>query len=147
MTIDITIGKIIAKKPKKSIIDRINELDHYSYKTTIELIDFVDIEQCPDEEDGCTENDTDWPKSAFRSGEIKALSEFFREVMPDLISEIRPIKSSDTQIARIQPYLDRVNGLKYNGDSKQHYMRLQWFKFWCNRAVELYGKDAGIEFR
>ena len=146
MTIDITIGKIKIKTLNNVIKE---ELDNYytiNSNNTFSLVNFLDIEQCPNENDGCTIDDTIYPNSAYRSGSICGMSDFFSDVMPDLIEKLRPIKSNDSQYTYIKPYIKEINKLQYNGDNKYNIKRLHWFKFWCNRAVELYGEKAVILF-
>ena len=65
--------------------------------------------------------------------------------MPKLFDIFKPIKTNDIQITRLKGYLNEINNLKGDGDFINE-RRLHWLKFWCNRAVELYGNDAVIKF-
>jgi len=145
MTIDIEIGKLRVKSFKEVMKDKLDQWT-FTHKNTFNITDFLVVEQCPDEPDGCTEEDTIFPNSAYRSGSNTAISDFFKEVMPKIIREMKPIESNDFQISRINPFLEEINKLQYNGKVKQHKIRLHWFKFWCNKAVELYGDEAVVSF-
>jgi len=145
MTIDITIGKMKMKTLDEFFNN--NYQLNFTYKDVFSYTDLIDIEQCPDDIDGCTKKDTFAPNSAYRSGSITAISDFFRTVFPDDLNDLlRPIKSQDILYTKIKPLLDNINKVEYNGDDYYYKKRLQWFKFWCNRAVELYGDEAIICF-
>ena len=146
MTTDITIGKLKFKTFDEILKEKLKKEDSFNYTDQVLLIDFIDIEQCPDEKDGCTKEDTIFPNSAYRSGSSIGIRDFYDKVegMSDLIEEMAPLKSNDTQYCKIKPFLKQIKKLKYSGESKQHQKRLHWFKFWCNRAVELYNENAGI---
>lgn len=146
MTIDITIGKLKFKTFDEVLKEKLKEEDNFNSTNQILLIDFINIEQCPDEKDSCSEEDTIFPNSAYRSGSSVGIHDFYNKVkgMRDLIEEMAPLNSNDTQYAKIKPFLKQINKLKYSGESKQHQKRLHWFKFWCNRAVELYNEKSGI---
>ena len=146
MTIDITIGRVTFLSLREVLCNKLNEDYNINYKVNLRFTDFIDVEQCPDEPDGCSIEDTYCPNSAYRSGNIINLTNFFEEVMPELIKKIRPMRSNDEQITLIKPYLAEINDLKYKSDNLVKQRRLKWFKFWCNRAVELYGEDAAIKF-
>lgn len=145
MTIDITIGKMKIKTLDEFFNN--NYQWNFIYDDVFRYSDLIDIEQCPDDIDGCTKKDTFTPNSAYRSGSITAIGDFFRTVFPnDLNDSLRPIKSQDILYTKIKPLLDNINKVEYNGDDYYYKKRLQWFKFWCNRAVELYGDKAIICF-
>lgn len=146
MTIDITIGRLKFKSVGEVIKERLDEMYTVSNEETLSVSSFLDIEQCPDASDGCTQKDTISPNSAYRSGSITGMSNFFAEVMPVLIKRMRPICSNDSQFTKIKPFIDEINKLEYKGKTEQHKQRLHWFKFWCNKAVELYDEEAGILF-
>ena len=146
MTVDITIGKIKKKDMKEVLQETLENCFTVSHETKFSLIDFLDVEQCPNEEDGCTEEDTINPGESYRSVSIFAISEFMNLVLGDLEKQLRPISTNDPQISMIRPYIDEINNLEYNGDDLYHKRRLNWLKFWCNRALQLYGDEAGIMF-
>ena len=146
MTIDITIGKLRIKTVEEVIKNELKEIYKINNESRFRITDFVEIEQCPDEEDGCTEEDTIFPNSAYRSGSISGMCDFFRNVIPNLIRKIRIIETNDTQYTKIKPFLEEINRIQYDGNDLQHKRRLHWLKFWCNKSVELYSDDAVIMF-
>lgn len=146
MTIDIKIGKLKIKRFEDVIEEVLDQDNTYTNERKFYLTDFLDIKQCPDEEDGCSEKDTAYPNSAYRSGGISGMCEFFSLVIKELLREIKPDASNDYQYTRIKPHLEKINDLSYSGDIEQHKKRLHWLKFWCNRAVEQYGDEAAIRF-
>jgi len=146
MTIDITIGKLKVKNFGEVMKEKLGCYYTFDYENVFRMTEFLEVEQCPDDIDGCTQEDTIYPNSSYRSGATTAMSEFFRESMPDLINKIRPKASNDLQVTRIKPFIDDINKLEYNGKEKMHKVRLNWLKFWCNRAVKLYGNEAVISF-
>lgn len=146
MTIDITIGKLKIKSLNQFLSETLNENWTTTHKHTISAVELLEVEQCPDEPDGCTKEDTAWPNSAYRSGSIGGMWDFFDKVMPELIGMIKTVSTNDKQITKIKPFIIEINNLEYNGTEEQHRKRLHWFKFWCNRALELYGEEAVIEF-
>lgn len=146
MTIDITIGKIKTLTFDEFIKQQLDEYN-FTFKRTINVMDLLRIEQCPDEPDGCTSDDTSHPNEAYRSGSIFAISEFMREVLGDVLSDkLRPVHTNDPQITLLKPFINDINKIVYIGKEKMHHQRLHWLKFWCNRAIELYGNDAVIQF-
>lgn len=145
MTLDVTIGKIIVEEFNPEYPD--------------EVIVNVGVEPCPDlEYDLCESMKGDpyggtgtgytrYPRSPYRSGSTPFWG-FFRHYMPALYKKMRAHPdSNDRDVARLQPVINEINALP---DSPLNCAcdvdRMKWFKFWCNRAVELYGKEAGIEF-
>ncbi|MEK6881949.1 MAG: hypothetical protein AABY22_20190, partial [Nanoarchaeota archaeon] len=142
----VVVGKLKIKPFEKVLKEKLDAEWNYTYKDNFVITDFLQVEQWPNEEDGCTKEDTIHPNEAYRSGSTLGMIEFFDEVMPKLIKKLRPESSNDFQIAKIKPFLEEINNLKYDGDNKYHHKRLHWLKFWCNRAVELYGDDAVIAF-
>ena len=142
MTIDIKIGKLKIKTTEELVKERIKDKS----SDTIWLIEVVKVVECPEENDGCTSEDTIFPNRAYRSGSNTGISKFFNDVMPGLISKLRPIKSNDYQVSLIKPHIEEINNLVYKGNDEYHIKRLQWLKFWCNRAVELYDNEAAISF-
>lgn len=143
MTIDITIGKIVFKSGE-DIAAYLKSMEFFRYDQ-FDLCELFDVDQCPDEDDGCTQEDTIFPGTAYRSGSISAISEFFRKVAPELYDIFCPHKSNDMQVTRLHAHIEAVNELKPIGEH-YHDKRLHWLKFWCNKAVELYGKEAVIKF-
>jgi len=145
MTIDIKIGRLIVRPFDKVMKEKLDQLT-FTYKDTLDMMDFLEIEECPKQKDGCSGEDTIFPNQAYRSGSISGMHEFFELVMPKLVKEIRPISSNDAQISKLKPFLPAINKLKYGGKVVLHKKRLQWLKFWSNKAVELYDEDAAIQF-
>ena len=98
-------------------------------------IDELTVKECPSESyDVCNPEFTIYPRRAYRSGSGRMRS--FFDGMP---AEICP------EIVRIRPIIGVINGLPDDCGSTDHNDRMTWFKFWCNRAVELYDDEAGIE--
>lgn len=146
MTIDITIGKLTIKSWETVLAEKLEDRV-FTGEDTISSVDFLEVNQCPEKEDGCTLEDTAFPNSAYRSGGIGSMSNFFTKVMSVLIEKIRPYHNNDLQISRIKPFIEEIMRLKYSGTNDLDKKRLHWFKFWCSRAVELYGEDAVIKFK
>ena len=146
MTVDITIGRLKVKTFDEVMKEKLEEWN-FTYKSTFEITEFLEVQPCPSENDGCSKEDTIYPNEPQRSGSISAMSDFMRNVVgKDLDDYFREMKSNDRQFARIKPVIDKINKLEYTGEEKMHHTRLKWLKFWCNRAVELYGDEAVIEF-
>jgi hypothetical protein len=146
MTVDITIGKLKIKTFDEVMKEKLEEWN-FTHKSTFAITEFLEVEPCPSENDGCTEEDIIYSFESHRSGSIFAMNNFMRNVVgKDLDDYFREMKSNDRQFARIKPVIDEINKLKYTGEEKMHHIRLKWLKFWCNRAVELYGNEAVIEF-
>lgn len=117
MTLSITIGKT---KPM------VNE-----YGET--------IDECPPESyDVCDPKYTMHSQRAYRNG--TALWDFFEHYLNDIYNESMSNKDE------IKPFIDEINALPDDCGDPGHNDRMKWFKFWCNRAVELYGDEAGVEF-
>jgi len=129
MTLDVTIGKIIA--------DEI-------YDDTINPMYW--IKQCPDSETPiCDIDHTLWIVEAYRSGSTEFWNFFFNHV-GKMYKEMRSNpNSNDRDVVCITPFLDRINSLNTPSDPT-HADRMKWLKYWCNKAVELYGKEAGMMF-
>ena len=144
MTLDVTIGKLVIKTFDEVLEQKLDDEYTYNFKDTFSIIDFLSIDECPGEIDGCTNGDTMCPNRAYRSGSL-SFYRFFSDVMFELDDEIRHLKSNDRQYTLIKPYLERINAIEYTG-LKLHEIRLMWFKFWCNKAVELYNDNAVIMF-
>jgi len=101
------------------------------------------IGECPEEShDVCDPEYTIFPKRAIRIG-----SSDMRDFFDGLTAEIYTNTISDpTEIIQIKPVIDVINDLADDLGDAGHNDRMKWLKFWCNRAVELYGDEAGIEF-
>ena len=101
------------------------------------------IDECPPESyDVCDPKYTIFPRRSIRSG-----SDEMRDFIDGVTAEICIGAIIDpTDIILIKPVIDAINNLIDDIDGAGHNDRMKWFKFWCNRAVELYGDEAGIEF-
>jgi len=101
------------------------------------------IDECPPESfDVCDPAFTIYPRRAYRSG----LWDFFESYIPYLR---RRVLTQPENTLLIKSFIDDVNRFTSNNHSYGNALdkdRMKWFKFWCNKAVELYGDDAGIEF-
>lgn len=126
MTLDITIGKVF-----------INSTDNKPY---------ADVIMCPAEsEDVCDNKMTWWPKESYRSGST-GLWEFCDNQLSDIYTKMCDYpRSNDRDVAFIKPFIEQINNLS-NCDNKLDFDRMKWFKFWCNKSVELYGDEAAIKF-
>jgi len=145
MTLDVCIGRIGIKDFDPDYPD--------------EIVCSVDIiEQCPDiDYDLCeplvgspfdilSKGFTCWPRSAYRSGSTSFWN-FFKNHLPEIYCKMRNHPdSNDLDVSRISPIIDQINKLPDECGCDLDNDRMKWFKFWCNRAVELYGINAGVSF-
>ena len=145
MTTDITIGKLIIKTLDEVIRECVIEEFNFTPKYTFLLTDFLEVEECPSKDDGCTQEDTIFPGRAYRSMPNLGAINFFNDTFPELGKNIKPWGDNSKQITRIKPYIEIINKTQYTGELI-HERRLHWLKFWCNEALELYGEQAAIEF-
>ena len=100
------------------------------------------IDECPAESyDVCDPEFTIHPRRSIRSGSGE-MQDFFDGVTAEISNTI----SDPTEIILIKPVINVINDLIDDCDDVGHNDRMKWLKFWCNRAVELYGDEAGIEF-
>lgn len=101
------------------------------------------IDECPEESyDICDPEYTIFPRRAIRTG-----SNGMRDFFDGLTAAIYTDTISDpAEIILIAPIIDVINDLVDDLGDPGHNDRMKWLKFWCNRAVELYGDEAGIEF-
>jgi len=101
------------------------------------------IDMCPSESyDVCDPEYTIYPRKALRSG-ADDMRDFF-DGLPDEIY-INTISDPDEMVL-IEAVIGAINALPDDIGNPCHNDRMKWLKFWCNRAVELYGDEAGIEF-
>lgn len=134
MTLDVTIGKIIFSEPDPE----------WDETYTV----YVDVEQCPDiDYDLCKSPElTLWPRSAYRSGST-GFWKFFELKTGNLYYKMRDHPgSNDRDVCRIKPIIDQINQLPDKTGTDIDDDRMKWLKFWCNRAIELYGDLAGVMF-
>ena len=132
MTLDVTIGKVI--------VERDEENGHA----------FVWIEQCPDADfDVSALSFMINPREAYRSGS-SSFWRFWRknDVLGVVYEEMRNNSdTNDMDVIFLEKYVERINQVQENSfDTEVDKDRLRWLKYWVNKAVELYGKDAGISF-
>lgn len=111
---------------------------------------YKQVEQCPNADTNiCNSENTVFPKSALRmfsvdsweswessSNELHTLYESMREY-PDL---------DGPEVIRLKPFIKDINKLPDDHPEDDHVDRMKWFKYWSNKAVELYGECAGIQF-
>ena len=123
MTLDITIGKIVEEN---------NELN---------------VEMCPKSETNiCNPNSTLWANESYRSGGSD-LWEFWEHHCNSLYFSLREHPhTNDKDIAKLSHVIDEINLLPDDLLTQNDNDRMLWFKYWSNKAVELYGDNAGIEF-
>ncbi len=144
MTTDITIGKLKIKSFDEVLKYKLDCDYNMNHEETFCTTDFLEVEQCPDEKDGCSEKDTIFPNSAYRSGSSIAINDSFSSTIPEAWEIIRTIKSNDFQVTRLKSIQERINNAEYKGDDHFIKKRLQWIQFWTNRAIKLYGDEAVI---
>lgn len=127
MTLDVTIGKIIINKDENNRA-------------------FISIKQCPNSKKHiCDKQYTFVPTESYRSGS-SGLWNFFKSYVGDLYFQWREHPdTNDLDIAFIKPVIKKIIKLKDPVESIE-YDRMKWLKYWCQKAVKLYGKNAGIMF-
>lgn len=130
MTLDVQIGKII--------------IDHSEGRDKLKA--FMHVKMCPKaKEDICDPKHTFTPREAFRSGS-SGLWNFFQSYVSDLYFKWRDHPdSNDLDVGFIEPVINEILALK-EPDGPIEKDRMHWLKYWCRKAVELYGKNAGIMF-
>lgn len=152
MTLDVTIGRIVNAPPYPGGDIRVpvewpgDEVPEDEVDAVIEALPRV--ERCPDANYNVS-NHTAWPRESYRSGSI-AFWEFFESYLPELYERMRfHPGSNDTDVAYLEPIIGEINalnsvllGISDDGDRA----RMTWLLYWSNKAVELYGPSAGIEF-
>jgi len=140
MTLDVKIGKIVIDPIDPDLKDWIWEAGSCTVR--------VNIEQCPDlDYDLCPKEHTFAPREAYRSGSIPLWDFFQKGPARKIYHAMRDNpNSNDRDVARIKPLLDEINKLPDHLGTEVDDDRMKWFKFWCNRAVELYGDLAGVRF-
>jgi len=128
MTLDVTIGTVF-----------IERIDNKAY---------LGVNHCPRETyDVCDPSCTIYPRDAYRSGST-GFHEFFEKYLYRIYVEMRDHPdTNDQDVAFITQWIDRINELEDECDESVSSDRMRWLKFWCARAVALYGEDAAIEFR
>ncbi len=104
--------------------------------------------------DVCNPEHTLWEREAYRSGSTGFWDFWMKPYMKDMYLTMRKHpRSNDIDIAPLLPFLKDIkklpssqfqNGVKVIDDLD--FDRLEWFKFWALRAVNLYGKEAYISF-
>ncbi len=122
MTLDVTIGKY----------ERIQ--------------DKIILKECaPVHFDVCQREFTLWVREAYRSGST-GLFEFFQYYVGSLYYSIRSFpESNDTEIIKLWPIIGDIQKLPMPSNALDK-NRMIWLKFWTKRAVDLYGKEAAIQF-
>ncbi len=122
MTLDVTIGRY----------ERIQ--------------DKIIVKQCaPVHFDVCQHEFTLWEREAYRSGST-GFYEFFKYCVGSLYYSIRSFpNSSDQEIIKLWPIIDKIQNLSIPDDTLDK-DRMVWLKYWTKRAVDLYGKEAAIQF-
>jgi len=105
------------------------------------------IEECPLESyDVCDPEYTMYPRRANRSGSTGFWDFFFDHVGNTYMWMRNCPDSNGPEVVALKEFIDEINALPDNCNNLGHNDRMKWFKFWCNRAVELYGDEAGIKF-
>lgn len=142
MTCDIVIGKITAKIPD-------NWFEEGSYgEACFEPPDAYYVEKCPDADHDISSQEATIasPREAIRYMASSPAYKVFVEGMPEIWEAWFESSQHDMKgIGRIKPAIDKINKIPLPDDFYEK-DRMIWFKYWCNKAVELYGEYAGIEF-
>ena len=127
MTLDVTIGKIV--------IENCENKAHTS------------VEECPRSENTvCDSNHTLWATESYRSGS-SGFWEFWSVHCNCIYHALRDHpNTNDRDVGYLKPCIDDINNLSDECGSDANSDRMKWFKHWANKAVELYGDDAGIMF-
>ena len=137
MTLDVTIGKVVIEPYDPEYKD---EDGACVAQFSVEPCPELDYDLCISP--GCTL----WPREAYRSGSLN-FWDFFLKKIPGVYRKLRyNPTTNDRDVAWIKPIIDEINRLSDDIGTDIDNDRMKWFKFWCNRAVELYGENAGIEF-
>ena len=130
MTLDVRIGKA-----------QIKDYDNHF---------IVDVVKCPElDYDLCKPCFTLWPRESYRSGSTE-FWEFFTHnpEIRKIYHQMRDFPDcNDYEVIKIIPFIDKINALSIQDFKKDsHKDRLKWLKFWCKKAIELYGDLAAISF-
>lgn len=123
MTLDVTIGEITLEPNGLNVIE------------------------CPAADHNiCNPAYTLHPKESYRSGSHDFWI-FWRTYCGKLYYIFREHPcSNDPDIAKLKPHIDKINALSNQCEDETNKDRMMWFKYWANKAVELYGVNAGIKF-
>lgn len=135
MTLDVKIGRLMIHKEGNEEVEG--------------------IRTCPmTYHDVCNPEFTLWPRESYRSGS-SGFWEFWEKIVGKLYHQMRRYpRTNDYELYPLKQIIDEINKLP-NSQFEQHgikviddidFDRLKWFKFWSNRAVNLYGEDAYISF-
>lgn len=135
MTLDVTIGEIVPDT------DNIEEDPKARYW----------VKQAPEANfDVCNPEYTMDAKEAYRSGSTGFWNFWLKksEQLTEIYEAMRSNPNSNNRdVAYLKPLLTRINAIPESDFSSGIDLdRLKWFKYWANKAVELYGDKAGIMF-
>jgi len=132
MTLDVTIGKVVV------------DSDEDSGRA------WASVEGCPVADFDVSPVATSvTPRESYRSGST-SFQEFWRknDVLGNLYEHMRDhLDTDDRDVTYLAKYIEKINQLSpVSFDSDVDRDRLHWLQYWVNKALELYGKDAGIMF-
>lgn len=97
------------------------------------------VMKCPRAERNiCNPQHTNHPRDSYRSGSSK-FTEFWQTTCGEFYKE------TEYEITPLKPHIDVINNLEAY-ESNVNKDRMIWFKYWTNKAVDLYGDSAGIQF-
>jgi hypothetical protein len=130
MTLDVTIGKI-----------GFNVMNNRVYLT---------VHECPEaDKDICDPGATIYPRKSYRSGS----SGFWlfwekNDLLHGIYKDMRDNpNSNDHDVALVEPFLKLILMIRADKWTEPFDRdRLKWLQYWAAKAVELYGKEAGIQF-
>jgi len=107
------------------------------------------VQCCPDaDHEICDQEFTRWTKESYRNG-TGDFWHFWEHYVGSLFQRmsVERLNSAGEPLAQLKPILDEINLLSDALTSRADQDRMKWFKYWANRAVELYGDEAYITFR
>jgi len=111
---------------------------------------YKQVEKCPDADVNiCNPGNTIFPKSALRMFSVQSWNswESSSDKLYNLYKSMREYPDLDgPEVIRLKPFIKAINRLPDDYSEYDHVDRMKWFKYWSNKAVELYGDCAGIEF-
>ena len=111
---------------------------------------FKQVEKCPDADINiCNPEYTIFPKSALRMGSTGFWEfwEYSSDELYTLFKLMREYPDLDgPEVVPLKPFIRDINNLPDKCFENADTDRMKWFKYWSNKAIELYGDCAGIEF-
>jgi hypothetical protein len=132
MTLDVIIGKRVLSE------DEDKDINKYT------------VIECPNMEDGCSVEFTIYKNTSYRSGSSAFWSFWGKteQIRNIYLSMRKHPNTNDKDVTLLKNHIDDINNINDNDFTVPcDQDRLKWFKFWSNKAIELYGNKAAIGFR